>query len=161
MRIYVASSWRNKKIGDVVAALRNEGHAVYDFREDDEEGAAFNWSDIDPDWQSWSPAAFKAALDHTRARAGFKRDFDCLKMAEAIVLVMPCGRSAHLELGYAIGAGKPSAILMETGEPELCYKMAGHLCVSLRELLDAAWGWDSDRHKHFSTDQRIVTKSPF
>ena len=32
MHIYVASSWRNTYYPDVVAALRNAGHEVYDFR---------------------------------------------------------------------------------------------------------------------------------
>ena len=32
MKIYVASSWRNERQPDVVQALRNAGHDVYDFR---------------------------------------------------------------------------------------------------------------------------------
>jgi nucleoside 2-deoxyribosyltransferase len=49
---------------------------------------------------------------------------DALEDCDACVLVMPCGRSAHLEAGFAIGAGKPTAILISEGEPELMYKMA-------------------------------------
>ena len=47
-----------------------------------------------------------------------------MEWADAFVLLMPCGRSAHLEAGWAIGAGKPTAILLSAGEPELMYKMA-------------------------------------
>ena len=32
MNIYVASSWRNQKQPDVVTALRENGHTVYDFK---------------------------------------------------------------------------------------------------------------------------------
>lgn len=31
-KIYVASSWRNSIQAEIVAALRAEGHEVYDFR---------------------------------------------------------------------------------------------------------------------------------
>ena len=34
MKIYVASSWRNEFQHNVVKALREDGHEVYDFRED-------------------------------------------------------------------------------------------------------------------------------
>lgn len=36
----------------------------------------------------------------------FQSNFDALTWANATVLVMPCGRSAHMELGWTIGQGK-------------------------------------------------------
>lgn len=47
MRIYVASSWRNKIQPSVVVALREAGHEVYDFRNPREGDTGFHWSDID------------------------------------------------------------------------------------------------------------------
>jgi nucleoside 2-deoxyribosyltransferase len=50
---------------------------------------------------------------------------DALNAADVTVLVLPCGRSAHLEAGYTAGQGKPVVILLDqTFEPELMYKMA-------------------------------------
>ena len=40
--------------------------------------------------------------------AAFQRDLDALWWANACVLVMPCGRSAHLEAGWCIGKSKPT-----------------------------------------------------
>ena len=58
-------------------------------------------------------------------------------LADAFVLLMPCGRSAHLEAGWAIGQGKPTCILFETkDEPELMYKLADRLALTLAEVLD-------------------------
>lgn len=34
MRVYVATSWRNEFQPGVVAALREDGHEVYDFKAD-------------------------------------------------------------------------------------------------------------------------------
>ena len=104
MNIYVASSWRNAQQPFVVHTLRNDGHDVYDFKEH-----GFNWAEIDPDWRTWSPERYRACLDHPIARAGFAHDMAALRDCEACVLVRPCGISAHLELGWAVGApGDPA-----------------------------------------------------
>ena len=47
-RIYVASSWRNTLQPGVVAALRGDGHEVYDFRNPAPGVKGFAWSEIDP-----------------------------------------------------------------------------------------------------------------
>lgn len=134
MNIYVASSWRNEQQPAVVAGLRAEGYEVYDFRNPVEGDHGFQWSDIDPEWESWAPLRFRAALQHRIAVEGRHRDMEALKAADAVVLVMPCGRSAHLELGYAVGAGKPTAILLSSGEPELMYGIVDNLCESFEGL---------------------------
>ena len=77
-------------------------------------------------------------IEHPRAIEGFDADFAAMEKADTFVLVLPCGKSAHLELGWAIGAGKRTAILLEDPvEPELMYRMADHLSPSVHELL----GW--------------------
>lgn len=63
-----------------------------------------------------------------------------MKWADTFVLVLPCGRSAHLELGWACGQGKQTLILLDKMEPELMVKMVDHLCVSLSELREVLAG---------------------
>jgi hypothetical protein len=139
VKIYVASSWRNLAQPAIVHVLRAEGHEVYDFKDpEDNGGTGFHWSEIDPVWKLWSPEQFRESLEHPIAKHGFKRDFDALAWAEALVLVMPCGRSAYLEAGWAIGAGKPTAIYLSDGEPELMYSMAGQLVIGAKEVLEWA-----------------------
>lgn len=135
MRLYVASSWRNPKQAEVVQALRKAGHLVYDFRHPRPGDEGFDWADIDPNWQDQNADQFRKALEHPSAQQGFKLDMDALVTCDGCVLVMPCNRSAHLELGYAVGAGKFTVILLENGEPELMYLMADRLAVSIEELL--------------------------
>jgi hypothetical protein len=56
--------------------------------------------------------------------------------AAATVLVLPCGRSAHLELGYAIGYRQHTIVYMpEMMEPELMYKLVDHICTSLDDVV--------------------------
>lgn len=138
MKIYVASSWRNKRQPAVVKALRYDGHEVYDFRNPEPGDNGFAWSAIDPDWQQWSPEEYRKNLGHPIAQAGFAKDMKALEDADCVVLVMPCGRSAHLEFGHGLGRGKPCFILMEeAAEPELMYAAADYICLTLESLQTA------------------------
>lgn len=135
-RIYVASSWRCEHQPAVIAALKREGYDVYDFRHPEPGNEGFHWSAIDPTWKGWQPEAFREALNHPVAQNGFLLDMDALVTADATILVMPCGRSAHLELGYAAGAGQITGVLLNGEcEPELMYKMADFIALDIEEVL--------------------------
>lgn len=133
MKIYVASSWRNGFQQEVVKQLRDAGHEVYDFK-NPPQGTGFSWSDIDPNWQSWTNEQYLWALDHQIADKGFASDFNAMAWADACVMVMPCGRSAHVEAGWMQGAGKPTVALITTAEPELMYKMFSLVTDKLEEV---------------------------
>jgi hypothetical protein len=136
VKIYVASSWRNLLQPGIVHALRRIGHEVYDFRNPPGR-AGFGWSEIDPNWQAWTPDQYRAALAHPLAVAGYESDRGALDWCEACVLVLPSGRSASWELGYAMGQRKPGYVVqLENVEPELMYREAA-LIASMDELFDA------------------------
>ncbi len=137
-RIYVASSWRNPEHPFVVATLKQLGHEVYDFRNPRTGDTGFAWSEIDPEWLAWEPYPYRDALAHPIAQAGFASDFRAMEWADTFVLVLPCGRSAHLEAGWAIGAGKPTALLLHEDkfEPELMYLMADLIACDFSEVAD-------------------------
>ncbi len=138
-RIYVASSWRCSEQPAVVQALRAAGHEVYDFRNPPDK-SGFGWSQIDPAWLGWTINEYRNMLDHPLAVGGFASDFAAMQWADTFVLVLPCGRSAHLELGWAVGAGKRTAILLSQDkfEPELMYRMVDMLATSLDEVVEWA-----------------------
>src|SRR5690606_9125616 len=123
MRIYVASSWRNAHQPKVVAALRADGHEVYDFKDSD----GFHWTEVDPDWKDWprNIGRYLWGLNQPPAKRGFDRDMTALRECDACVYVAPCGVSASIEMGWAAGAGKfVVAYLPEIREPELMVKVA-------------------------------------
>lgn len=124
MKIYVASSWRNPHYPEVVYALRGAEHDVYDFRNPEPGNHGFSWRELDPGWQSWSRERFREMLEHPVATHGAGLD--------------PAGRSAHLEFGHALGAGKRGLIyLPEPQEPELMYGLAHGISLTIDELLAA------------------------
>src|SRR5258706_5730043 len=98
-KIYLASSWRNKFQPELVEFLRAESHAVYDFKNPRPKSHGFGWSQIDPDWLSWNPETYREMLQHEIARAGFWLDKEALDWCDTCVLLLPSGRSAHLEAG--------------------------------------------------------------
>jgi hypothetical protein len=134
-RIYVASSWRNLLQPGVVAALRSLGHEVYDFRNPSAGNTGFHWSEIDGDWQQWTPEQYVKALSNPIADAGFASDRNAMEWADTCVLVLPCGRSAHAEAGWMAGRGKPVyALIVEPTEPELMYRLFDGVLTSFDEL---------------------------
>jgi hypothetical protein len=143
MKVYVASSWKNRRYPAVVGMARSYGWDVYDFRNPPDPQGAFSWDLIDPEWSTTTdPARIKAMLDHPLAERGFELDRDAIEGCDALILVQPCGRSAHLELGYAAGLGKKTAVLMAEGDgPDLMYKLCDAMCAGGWELMETLNEW--------------------
>lgn len=137
MNIYVASSWRNLLQPAIVLALRRCGHEVYDFKNPAPGNKGFAWSHIDPNWEKWTPEEYRQALQHPLSVEGYDHDIAALKACDACVLVLPSGRSASWEFGYAMGRGKRGAVVqLGPVEPELMYREAA-IITSIDELFDA------------------------
>ncbi len=124
-----------------MARLRAEGHTVYDFKNPmgDGPGTGFAWQSIDPNWRTWTPQQYLLALTHAKAQTGFESDERAMIRADACVLVLPAGRSAHVEFGWMLGRGQLGYVLLsEDGfEPDLMYLLTPHsrLCTDLGELV--------------------------
>jgi nucleoside 2-deoxyribosyltransferase len=137
MKIYVASSWRNNFQPGVVAALRDDGHEVYDFK--DEEG--FHWEEVDPNWKDWTSEDYIDGLGHHAAVRGYNRDMKALRECDMCVYVMPCGVSASIEMGWAAGAGKPVVVYIpELREPDLMVKVTGLITTDIKRV--RGWAFD-------------------
>lgn len=144
-RIYLASSWRNPTQPAVLAALRDAGHEVYDFRNPAPGYKGFAWSDCGgmanqdgPGRGARTIPSYLEAIRSTRATEGFAFDKEALDWCDTCVLALPCGRSAHLELGYATGKGKNTYVLLHEHqfEPELMYLLNTGICASTQELIE-------------------------
>ena len=131
MKVYIATSWKNTHTDDVVKALQRAGHFVYDFRV-----MGFKWMTS----EAIPAERHQHHLGRHDAKNAYKLDKQMLEECDAVVMVLPCGRSAHLELGWAIGMHKKAIIYMPEPEHlELMYsgvKITGNLeelvrCVSL------------------------------
>ena len=130
--IYLASSWRNIHQKEFVELLRNLGHDVYDFKEEN----GFNWKDINNDYKNWTVNEYRNALKHPLAQAGYENDINALKQCTMCVLLLPSGRSASWEFGYAMGQNKPGVVIqLDKVEPELMY-MEADILTSVAEVIN-------------------------
>lgn len=104
MRIYLASSWKNEELVRSVAEfLRERGFEVDDFTDNSKGRYVFHWSEIGEVHQL-NAVEF---LKDERSQKAFLEDKKMIDWADAVVLIiLPAGKSSHLEAGYAKGSGK-------------------------------------------------------
>ena len=77
-------------------------------------------------------------MNHPLAEKQFQADLKALEWADACVLVLPCGRSAHTEAGWMAGRGKKVVVYIpKMEEPELMYKLFDEVVGSLDDLIEA------------------------
>lgn len=122
-----------------MSALRSSGFEVYDFK-NPPNGAGFGWEEVMPGFdreaQQVQEEHYILGLHHPRAIEGYNSDFDAMQACDTCVLVLPCGRSAHLELGWFVGQGKRTIIVLDGPmvQPELMYKMVDHIVPGIASL---------------------------
>lgn len=111
--LYLIGSLRNRRIIEIGNLLRKAGHEVYD-----------DWispgEEADEKWQEYEKArgrTYIEALNGWHAHHVYTNDMEHLEKADAVVMVMPCGKSAFWELGWATAKGKATILLIEE-EPE-------------------------------------------
>ena len=129
MKIYIASSWKNTELACKIAVhLINKGHEVDAFFDDSKGRYVFHWSEmLKSSDKSKSKLTAITFLEDQRSQRAFKEDKKWLDWSECCVLVLPAGRSSHLEAGYAKGKNKLLIIYSEKfpkGEFDVMYGFA-------------------------------------
>lgn len=107
--IYLIGSLRNDAIPKTASVLRQSGYNVFD-----------DWYAAGPEaddyWKAYEQdrgRRYIEALQGEAAKNVHRFDQTHLDGAEAAILVLPAGKSGHLELGYMAGKGKKTFILLD------------------------------------------------
>ncbi len=139
MSIYLIGSLRNPRVPEVAKLLRGHGYDVFD----DWYAAGPNADDHWRDYERERGHDLVTALDGYAARHVFEYDRSHLDRCHTGVLLLPAGKSGHLELGYLIGQGKPGYIVLD-GDPDRYDVMYGFADAVYRTVEDmlAHWGHD-------------------
>jgi len=110
MKIYLIGSLKNEKIPDIAGILREKGFEVFDEWYSPGPDADDYWKEYEKG-RGWS---YTQALNHSLAAKNiFDFDKKHIDSSDVGILVLPCGKSGHLELGYMIGQGKLGYILLD------------------------------------------------
>lgn len=132
--VYIIGSLRNENIPKVAKSLREEGLDVFD----DWYSAGPEADDYLRDYYRERGLKYSEVLSSYSARHIFEFDKKHLDRCDCAVLVLPAGKSGHLELGYVIGRGKPGYILMD-GEPErvdIMHSFATKVFMNQEEMIE-------------------------
>lgn len=134
-KVYVGGALANEDIVRVTQLLLGKGYDAFS-----------EWytpgREADVLWRDYELALgfnYRQALQRPAAQNTFRFDRDNIDNCNTFLMVLPCGKSAHLELGYAAGIGKDTLIYMPQ-EPErwdVMYNFAGGIVFNDEELLDA------------------------
>ena len=130
--IYLIGSLRNKDIPQIGNHLRGLGFDCFDDWFSPGPQADDYWRD----YETLRGNTYKEALKGWAGKHIFAFDKHHLDRCDAAVMVLPSGKSCHLELGYSCGRGKKTAILfLETPERyDVMYQFADEICFSMEEL---------------------------
>lgn len=132
--VYLIGSLRNPEVLTVASKLREAGFDVFD-----------NWMAAGPEaddyWMKYSKQkglSYKEALQSYEAKHVFQFDKHHLDRCDMAVLLLPAGKSGHLEVGYMAGKGKPTFALFEQ-EPErydVMYQFLTGVHTNINELIE-------------------------
>ena len=150
MNIYIASSWKNQKeVIQLANTLEYSGGFVVDAfcrpSSPLNERYVFHWTELvqeESELQNYDAIDF---LADPRTQRAFREDKKWLDWADTVIMYMPCGRSSHLEGGYAKGKGKRLYLYgnFPKGEFDVIYGFAdglfrieeqAHLLLELRKV---------------------------
>jgi len=133
--LYLIGSLRNPRIPALGQKLRGIGFEVFD-----------DWHaagpDADDEWKRYEGERGRSYTEALRGKAAehvFWFDYYHLDRADLAVLALPAGRSAHMEFGYHLGAGKKGYILLDSEDVrwDVMYKFADGVLNSEDELCEA------------------------
>ena len=145
--IYLVGSLRNLKIPLIGQKIREAGFEVFDewFCAGPEADDHFKKYHVE------LGIPYDQALKGYAAKHIFEFDKKHLDRADMAVLIMPAGRSGHLELGYMVGKGKPSFVLLEEGTErwDLMLQFANGVFFSLEKLIEDLSGWANVGYQGF------------
>jgi nucleoside 2-deoxyribosyltransferase len=134
--IYLIGSLKNKEIPHIANKLRELGFEVFD----DWFSPGPEADDFWRDYEKTRGSTHQQALNNYAGRHIYEFDKYHIDRADIGILVMPAGKSGHLELGYLIGKNKTCFILFKE-EPEkwdimhiFSKENGGDICYSFEEL---------------------------
>ena len=132
--IYLIGSLRNPEVPIVGDALRAVGFEVFD----EWHSAGEIADDSFRDYCNGRGLTYREALQTYAAKHIFEFDKTHLTRANILILIIPWGKSAHLELGWALGQGKAGYVLFDKvpDRYDQMYQFANDMFFSKEEMVN-------------------------
>lgn len=132
-KIYIGGALANPEIVRITKLLMAQGYDVFSEWYCPGPEADVNWLN----YQKELGFSYREAMKRPAAQFIFNFDKHHIDEADVFVMMMPCGKSAHLELGYAIGSGKVGIIYLpeEPDRADIMHNFATAIACGDEELL--------------------------
>lgn len=135
---FIASRWRNKSlVDDLAVKIRAAGKTVYNFTQGD--GSDYELKNLE---QKLTPEAFMEKFEsiqdwqHDHAvKEVFDLDMKSLGACKKLILLLPAGKSAHIEAGVAYGLGKECILIGKQDVAESVYLIFSQFYTTPEEFL--------------------------
>lgn len=131
--IYIIGSLRNPNVPQIGNLVRASGYEAFD----DWHGTGPQADDHWLEYEKLRGRSYVEALAGRAAQNTFALDRDNILRSEGVIMVLPAGRSGHMEFGFARGNGIPGVILLE-GEPErydVMYNFASKVTTDIHDAI--------------------------
>lgn len=135
---FVASRYRNKpEVLRLVHALQEKGKKVYSFIESDASQKHVGTVDGDAEEQMRLYEARENWQQDPAIQEIFESDMQALRSSDALLLLLPAGKSAHMEAGAAYGMGKKCILIGEQKETESLYLIFNEFYQTIESFLSS------------------------
>lgn len=123
---------------ELINKIRSRGKTVYSFLEGDGGGYELKASELNHD-----PEVFMQQFESipnwqnaSEVKRVFEVDMGALKESRCVILLLPAGKSAHIEAGVAYGLGKELSVIGEQKEAESLYLIFQHFYPTIQSFID-------------------------
>lgn len=128
---FIASRFRNKQsVLDLTKKLRQKEKTVYCFVEEYDDSQTpeeyMQTFESIPNWR-----------EDESVNAMFEKDMRALRDSDSLILLLPAGKSAHVEAGAAYGMGKKCIVIGEQKEAESLYLIFDMFYSTIDEFVES------------------------
>ncbi len=118
-KYFVSGRWRNRNnVRELANKIREKGKTAYCFLD---AGHSNHRLEKNPEESMKEFEAIKNWREDKYVKQIFENDMDGLRQSEVFVMLLPAGKSCHIEAGVAFGLGKRSILIGEQTKTESLY----------------------------------------
>jgi hypothetical protein len=130
---FVSGRWRNREnVLDLTHKIREKGYKVYCFLEADHSAARLH-NDPEKDMKEFEKRDWRNDL---YVKEVFHNDMEGQRKSNVFVMLLPAGKSCHIEAGAAYGMGKKCVLIGEQKEAESLYLIFNEMHETVDDFLE-------------------------
>lgn len=129
---FVSGRWRNRdNVLALTRQIRSKGYQVYCFLEAAHSAERVQ-NDPDQDMTNFEQRDWR---NDPYVKEVFENDMNAEKQSDVFVMLLPAGKSCHIEAGAAYGMGKKCILIGEQKEAESLYSIFTEVYSTIEEFL--------------------------